>query len=266
MNALARVASDSGAVAWRNLLTIRRTPGAVLASTVQPVVFVLLLGYVFGSSLGGAAYREFLMGGIFVQTVAFNASFTAVGLAEDLQSGIVDRFRSLPMSRVAVLLGRTVSDLTMNAVSLLVTSMCGLAVGWRVHGPPLDAVLGYALLLLFAFAMSWTGAVIGLVARSAEVAQSLGLIWLFPVTFVSSGFVSVAAMPRPLATVAEWNPVTGLANATRALFGNATPPNLAQPAGWPAQHALMYGTLCSLAIIAVAMTWATARYRRIAHR
>jgi ABC transporter DrrB family efflux protein len=266
VKAILHIATNSGSVAWRNLLNIRRTPGSILASTVQPVMFVLLLGYVFGSSLGGDGYREFLMGGIFVQTVAFNASFTAIGLANDLQTGIIDRFRSLPMSRVAVLLGRTVSDLAMNMISLLVTSLCGLAIGWRIHSDPLDAVLGYALILLFAFAMSWTGAVIGLVARNVEVAQSLGLIWLFPVTFISSGFVSVAAMPEPLATVAEWNPVTSLANAARSLFGNATPATLEQPNDWPTHHVIPYGILCSLGIIVIAVSIAITCYRRIANR
>ncbi|MEC3980365.1 ABC transporter permease [Amycolatopsis sp. H20-H5] len=263
---MTRIAKDSSALAWRNLLNIRRTPGSIFASVLQPIMFVLLLGYVFGGSLGGDTYREFIMGGIFAQTVTFNASFTTIGLANDLQKGVVDRFRSLPMSRVAVMLGRTTSDLTTSVISLLVTSLCGLAIGWRIRGNPLDAVFGYLLILLFAFAMSWVGAFIGLVSRSVEVAQSLGLIWLFPATFISSGFVSVAAMPEPLATIAEWNPITSLANAARDLFGNPTPASLPQPHGWPAQNAILYSALCSLGLIAVFMTLAVARYRRVATR
>lgn len=266
MNAVLRMTRDSGNLAWRNLLNIRRTPGSLVASVVQPVMFVFLLAYVFGGSLGGAPYREFIMAGIFAQTVTFNASFTTIGLANDLQKGVVDRFRALPMSRVAVLLGRTTSDLTTSVVSLVVTTLCGLAIGWRIRGNPLDAVLGYLLVMLFAFAMSWVGAFIGLVARSVEVAQSLGLIWLFPATFISSGFVSVAAMPEPLATIAEWNPITSLANSLRALFGNPTPAGLPQPQGWPAENAVLYTVLCSLGLIALFMSLAVARYRRTASR
>ncbi|EWC58226.1 ABC-2 type transporter [Actinokineospora spheciospongiae] len=266
MTVLVRVARDSGTVAWRNLLNIRRTPGSIFASVLQPIMFVLLLGYVFGGSLGGDAYREFIMGGIFAQTVTFNASFTTIGLANDLQRGIVDRFRALPMSRVAVMLGRTTSDLTTSVVSLTVTSLCGLAIGWRIRGGILDAVLAYLLILLFAFAMSWVGAFIGLTARSVEVAQSLGLIWLFPATFISSGFVSVAAMPEPLATIAEWNPITALANAARSLFANPTPAGLLQPQAWPAQHAALYAALWSIGLVALFMSLSVARYRRVASR
>ncbi|GAB3840625.1 ABC transporter permease [Kribbella italica] len=263
---IVQMTRDSSSLAWRNLLNIRRTPGSIFASILQPIMFVLLLGYVFGGSLGGDAYREFIMGGIFAQTVTFNASFTTIGLANDLQKGVVDRFRSLPMSRIAVLLGRTTSDLATSLISLTVTSLCGLLIGWRIRGSLLDALAGYGLILLFAFAMSWVGAYIALVARSVEVAQSLGLIWLFPATFISSGFVSITAMPQPLATVAEWNPITSLANAARELFGNPTPAALPQPQGWPAEHAALYTVLCSLGIIAIFLTLAVSRYRRVATR
>ncbi|RJQ72971.1 ABC transporter permease [Pseudonocardiaceae bacterium YIM PH 21723] len=266
MNAVSAIAQHSGAIAWRNLVGLRRTPGAIFASVLQPIMFVFLLGYVFGGSLGGEAYREFIMAGIFAQTVTFNAAFTTIGFANDLQKGIVDRFRSLPMSRVGVILGRTSSDLVTSMISLLVTSLCGLAMGWRIRSSVLDAVAGYLLILLFAFAMSWVGAYIGLVSRSVEVAQSLGLIWLFPATFISSGFVSVVAMPEPLATIAEWNPITALAGAARILFGNPAVPGLPQPDGWPAQHAVGYSLLCSLVIIAIFMTLSVARYRKATAR
>ncbi|MBZ6253091.1 ABC transporter permease [Streptomyces olivaceus] len=255
---------DGLLIAGRNLLNLRRTPGAVVAALVQPLMFVLLLAYVFGGSLGGAEYRSFLMGGIFAQAVTFNASFTAIGLAADMDKGMIDRFRALPMPRGSVILGRTLSDLTMSAVTLVVTSLCGLLVGWRVQGPVLDAVAAYGLVLLFAFAMSWVGATIGLVARSVEVAQSAGLIWLFPVTFVSGAFVSVATMPGPLRAVAEWNPVSATATAARSLFGNEAPPAVVPPDSWPVQHATVYALLCAFAIIAVFMPLAVSRYRRIA--
>ncbi|MFD9023334.1 ABC transporter permease [Streptomyces parvulus] len=255
---------DGLLIAERNLLNLRRTPGAVIAALVQPLMFVLLLAYVFGGSLGGAEYRSFLMGGIFAQAVTFNASFTAIGLAADMDKGMVDRFRALPMPRASVILGRTLSDLTMSAVTLTVTSLCGLLVGWRIEGRVLDAVAAYALILFFAFAMSWVGATIGLMARSVEVAQSAGLVWLFPVTFVSGAFVSVTTMPGPLRTVAEWNPVSATATAARSLFGNQSPPAVVPPDSWPVQHATAYALLSTCMIIALFMPLAVSRYRRVA--
>ncbi|MET4921369.1 ABC transporter permease [Streptomyces sp. PSRA5] len=258
-----RVARDACIIAWRNLLNLRRTPGSVIAALVQPVMFVLLLAYVFGGSLGGADYRTFLMGGIFAQAVTFNAAFTALGLANDMDKGIVDRFRSLPMPRMAVILGRTLSDLTMSVVTLAVTSLCGLLVGWRIGTSLPEAALAYLLILLFAFAMSWVGATIGLMARSVEVAQSAGLIWLFPVTFVSSAFVSTATMPGPLRTVAEWNPVSATATAVRQLFGNPPPAGIPLGDAWPVVHALPYALLCAAVITATFMALALGRFRRI---
>ncbi|MYQ37733.1 ABC transporter efflux protein, DrrB family [Streptomyces sp. LamerLS-316] len=263
MTAARRLGRDSSLIAWRNLLNLRRTPGSVVAALVQPVMFVLLLAYVFGGSLGGAGYRTYLMGGIFAQAVTFNAAFTALGLAGDMDRGIIDRFRSLPMPPMAVLLGRALSDLTMSTVTLAVTSVCGLLVGWRIAGSPADALLAYALILLFAFAMSWVGAAIGLLARSVEVAQSAGLIWLFPVTFVSSAFVPTDSMPGPLRTVAEWNPVSATATAVRQLFGNPPPGGFPAAEAWPVVHALPYAVFCACLITAVFSALALGRFRRI---
>lgn len=259
-----RTVRDGLVVAERNLVNLRRTPGALIAALVQPLMFVLLLAYVFGGSLGGDEYRSFLMGGIFAQAVTFNASFTAVGLAADMDRGMVDRFRALPMPRGSVILGRTLSDLTMSAVTLTVTSLCGLLIGWRVEGGLAGAVGAYLLMLLFAFAMSWVGATVGLTARSTEVAQSSGLVWLFPVTFVSGAFVAVDSLPGPLAAVAEWNPVTATATAARALLGNEAPAALPASTSWPAQHSTGYAVACALAVVAVFMPLAVGRYRRIA--
>ncbi|MEU6126367.1 ABC transporter permease [Streptomyces sp. NPDC047123] len=260
-----RTVRDGLVIAWRNLVNLRRTPGAVVAALVQPLMFVLLLAYVFGGSLGGPEYRTFLMGGIFAQAVTFNASFTAIGLAADMDKGMVDRFRALPMPRGSVILGRALSDLAMSAVTLTVTSLCGLLVGWRVEGSVPAGVAAYGLVLFFAFAMSWVGATIGLMARSVEVAQSAGLIWLFPVTFVSSAFVSVTSMPGPLRVIAEWNPVSATATAARSLLGNQAPKGVVTPSSWPVQHATSYALLCTCAVIAVFMPLAVRRYRRIAH-
>lgn len=266
MNTLLRSVTDSGVVAHRNLLNVLRTPGSMVSGVIQPVMFVLLLGFVFGSSLGGAEYREFLIGGIFAQTLLFNSSFTAVGLANDLQKGIVDRYRSLPMSRIAVILGRTLSDLATSALSLLVAAACGLLIGWRVTTGPGEVLLGVAVLMFFAFATSWIGAFIALSARSVEVAQSLGLVWLFPAAFVSGAFVSVTAMPAPLRVFAEWNPVTAVAASARELFGNSAPAGLDQPTGWPADNPVLYALLSSAAIIAVFAPLALTRYIRISAR
>lgn len=266
MTALTGAVRDSGVVAHRNLINIKRNPDLLLSGTAQPIMFVLLFAYVFGGSLGGESYREFLIGGIFVQTVAFNSGFTVIGLASDLQKGIVDRFRSLPMSRLAVLLGRTSSDLAVSALSVVIMAVCGLAVGWRISSGPLQALLGFAVLLLFSFAMSWVGAYIGLVSRSVEVAQSAGMLWLFPVCFVSSAFVSAETMPGPLRVVAEWNPITATADALRELFGNPVRVGVPPPDTWAAQHAVLYSILSSLLVVAVFMPLAAARYRRVASR
>jgi ABC-type multidrug transport system permease subunit len=261
-----RVLRDSSIITWRNLTNIRRIPDALVGSTIQPIMFVLLFAYVFGGSLGGGDYREWLIGGIFAQTVAFNVFFTTLGLANDLQKGIIDRFRSLPMSRLAVILGRTTSDLGVSALTLVVMSATGLVVGWRIRGGVLDAALGFGLLLLFSFAMSWIGALIGLLARNVEVAQSAGLIWLFPFTFISSAFVPVGNMTPALRVVAEWNPVTAVAEASRDLFGNDAPPGFPPPGAWPGEHPVIYAAVCSILIVAVFMPLTVARYRRVASR
>jgi len=158
------------------------------------------------------------------------------------------------------------SDLVLSAVTLVVMAVCGLIVGWRIRGSLADAVLGFVLLLLFAFAMSWVGATVGLMARSVEVAQSAGLIWLFPFTFISSAFVSAASLPGPLRFIAEWNPVTAAAAAARKLFVNQAPPGFAVSTGWPAQHAVLYAALTSVVIIAVFMPLAVAKYRGVSSR
>ncbi|MBA8822964.1 ABC transporter DrrB family efflux protein [Saccharopolyspora lacisalsi] len=261
-----QVFRDGGIVAWRNFTNTRRTPGALFSAVLQPLMFVLLLAYVFGGSLGGDSYREYLLGGIFAQSVTFNASFTALGLANDLSKGMVERFRSLPMSRVAVILGRTTSDMATSVITLVVTGACGLLVGWRIRGGFWEALAAFGLLLLFAFAMAWVGALIGLTASSVEVAQSMGLIWLFPVTFASTAFVSAARMPPGLRTIAEWNPVSAVADSVRGLFGNPTPAGLPQPDGWPSQHPTLYAVLSAAVLIAVFLPLAAARYRRVCAR
>ncbi|WP_431957305.1 ABC transporter permease [Nocardia lijiangensis] len=259
-----RVFRDSAIVAYRNLLTILRVPTLLVTATIQPLMFVFLFAYIFGATLGGSQYREFLLAGIFAQTVAFNAAFTTVGLAGDLHKGIIDRMRTLPMSRLAVLMGRTLSDLVVNILSLAVMVVCGYIVGWRINGGIADAALAFGIILLFAFAMSWVGAVTGLFSPTVEVAQSAGLIWLFPLSFISSAFISAETLPGPLRTIAEWNPITAVSAAGRKLFDNGSPPSFVPPSGWAADHCVEYAIICSVAILAVAMPMALLRYRKVA--
>jgi ABC-2 type transport system permease protein len=266
MTVLTQGLRDGGIVAWRNLVNVRRNVDWLFAAVVQPIMFVLLFAYVFGGALGGGQYREFLIAGIFVQTIAFNSAFTVIGLCNDLQKGLIDRFRSLPMSRIAVLLGRTTSDLVVSSMALVIMSLCGLLVGWRIRGSFLDAVLAYLLLLLFGFAMSWIGALIGLSAPSVEVAQSAGLMWLFPVSFISSAFVGAGTMPGPLRVIAEWNPFTAVIEAVRDLFGNEAPPLMASSPGWPADNAVLYALLSSVVILAVFVPLSVAKYRKVASK
>ncbi len=264
---------DGWVVAKRNVLKTIRLPDALVFMLVQPIMFVLLFAYVFGGAIDvpGVGYREYLMAGIFVQTVAFGVvAATAIGLADDLQKGIIDRFRSLPMSRSAVLVGRTTSDLANNTLVLAVMTVCGLLVGWRIHTGVLAAIAGYALLFAFGYALTWVAATIGLSVRSVEVAQSAGLVWLFPLVFLSNAFVPLQALPGWLRPVAEWNPISAVVAALRDLFGNVPPagtPGVATgSAAFPQQHPILVSVLWCVAILVVFMPLAVRRYRHAAHR
>jgi ABC transporter DrrB family efflux protein len=267
MSLVAGALHDGWIVTKRNLIKIKRVPDLLIFSTIQPIMFVLLFTYVFGGAIKGTgvAYKEYLMAGIFTQTVAFGSSLTAIGLADDLTKGIVDRFRSLPMSRAAVLVGRTTSDLLNNLLVVLVMGGCALLVGWRVHTGPWGALAGFGVLFLFAYAMSWIAAVIGLAARSVEVAQSAGFIWLFPMTFLSNAFISTSTLPGWLRPVADWNPISSIALALRDLWGNA-PQGLARGNGFPAAHPVLLALLWSVGILALFIPMAISRYRRVSTR
>jgi ABC-2 type transport system permease protein/oleandomycin transport system permease protein len=249
--------TDAWTVCWRNLLQVPRAPELLVFTTIQPVMFVLLFRYVFGGAISvpGGSYVNFLMAGIFVQTVAFGSITTGIGLADDLGKGIVDRFRSLPMARSAVLLGRTLSDLVRNTFTVIVMLIVGVAVGFRPDGTALDYVLAFVLLLLFSFAFSWIAATVGLAVGSVEAAQSGGFIWLFPLTFASSAFVPVDSMPGWLQAFAEHQPVTVTVDAIRAW-------TLGTPIGTAGWQALAW----CLGILAVFMPLSVARYKRTASR
>ncbi len=262
---IAGAVTDGWIVTKRNLTKIKRIPDLLIFSTIQPIMFVLLFAYVFGGAINptGVNYREYLMAGIFTQTVAFGAAITAIGLAEDMQKGAIDRFRSLPMSRAAVLIGRTTSDLLNNVLVVVVMSICGLIVGWRIHTGFINGMAGFALLLAFGYAMSWLSATIGLSVRSVEVAQSAGFIWIFPLTFLSNAFVPTATLPPVLRTIADWNPISSVVLAIRELWGNA---GSTQGSGFPAEHPLLLSVLWIAAILAVFVPLSIQKYRRAASK
>ncbi|MDG9722169.1 MULTISPECIES: ABC transporter permease [unclassified Streptomyces] len=262
---------DSLVIARRNLIRMTRIPEMVLFGIIQPVMFVVLFTYVFGGSMkiGNTTdpdvYKDFLMAGIFAQTVTFATAGSAAGIADDMQKGLVDRFRSLPMARGAVLTGRTVADLVQTSITLLVLAIVALIVGWRTgSADPTNAgqiLAGFGLLLLLGYAFTWIGALIGLSVRTPEAATSGGIIWLFPVTFVSNAFVDSSQMTPWLRHIAEWNPFSATVQACRELFGN---PGVVQSDAWPMQHPVWASLIWSVLIIAVFRTLAVRKYRSAA--
>jgi ABC-2 type transport system permease protein len=258
---------DGAVVAKRNLIKIKRVPDLLVFSTLSPIMFVLLFAYVFGSAIQvpGVSYREFLMAGIFAQTVIFGATITGSGLAQDIQRGIVDRFRSLPMARSAVLVGRTTSDLVNNVIVILVMSVTGLIVGWRIHSSFFEALAGFALLLLFAYALSWPMAVVGLMVRSPEVFNNASFMVVFPLTFIANTFVDISHFPAVLRVVAEWNPISAVTQAARELFGN-TNPAVPPPEAWPLQHAVLTSLAWVVVLHLIFVPMAISRYKKAVSR
>ncbi len=256
--------SDAATIAKRNVIKIKRVPEVVVFILLSPIMFVLLFAYVFGDSIAipGGSYREFLIAGIFAQTVVFGSIFTGAGLAEDIQKGIMNRFRSLPMSRSALLVGRTMSDVVYNVASLVIMALTGLVVGWRIDTGVLPAVGGFALLLLFAYAFSWVMAFVGLIVPSVEVINNASFMVTMPLTFVANTFVPAENLPPVLRTFALWNPVSAVTQATRELFGNI-PPGTPDPVAWPLQNPVLYTLIWAAVIIAVFAPLAVHRYRTI---
>lgn len=258
------VLADASVVAKRNIIKIKRVPDLLVFTTLSPIMFVLLFSYVFGGAIdqegGGQAYREFLIAGIFAQTVIFGATVTGAALAEDLKKGILDRFRSLPMAPSAVLTGRTFSDLVNNVIVLVVMGVTGLVVGWRIRSSFLEALAGFGLLLVFAYAISWIMAWIGMLVPSPEVVNNASFIVIFPLTFVANTFVPLDTLPAPLQTFAEWNPVSAVTQAARELFGNI-PPGTPPPTAWPLLHPEVYTLIWSALFLVVFVPLANAQYR-----
>ena len=265
MERIAYALSDGITIAKRNVIKVRRVPEILFSVLITPLFFVLLFAYVFGSSIDipGGSYREFLIGGTFALTLTFGAVFTGAGLAEDMQKGIIDRFRSLPMSRSAVVFGRTASDVIYNVLSLVIMVLAGLVVGWRIHNGLGSALLGFALLLLFAYAISWVMAYVGLMVPSPEVVNNAAFVVIFPLTFIANTFVPSENLPTPLRIFAEWNPVSSVTQAARELFGNI-PPGTPEPTVWPLQNAVVYTLFWVVIVIAVFAPLAVRRYKRAA--
>ena len=261
MSTISETVVDISIVAWRNVIKITRVPEVLVFVLISPIMFVLLFAYVFGNSIEipGISYREFLIAGIFAQTVVFGATFTGAGIAEDMQKGIIDRFRSLPMSRSAVLAGRTLSDVIYNVLSIAIMSLAGLAVGWRIRSSLLEALGGFLLLIVFAYAMSWIMAYVALHVPSVEVINNASFIVIFPLTFIANTFVPAESLPAGLRTFAEWNPVSAVTQAARQLFGNL-PPDAAMPDAWPLANPALYTLLWSAAIVAVFAPLSVRRY------
>ena len=262
-SALRWALKDIWVLTRRSLARIRREPETLADVTIQPIIFVLLFAYVFGSAIaipGGGSYREYLIGGMLGMGLAQTAPSTAVAMVSDMSTGLIDRFRSLPMSRAAVLAGRSIADLLTQVIGVLVTAGVGLAIGWRIHTGVLDALAAFGLALLFGYAFTWAGACLGMALRSPEAAQQLGFILFLPLTFVSNAFVPTQGMPGWLQAVANWNPLSALAAACRHLFGNPDPAASIQV--WPMQHPVEAVLLWSAALLAVFAPLAVHLYRR----
>jgi ABC-2 type transport system permease protein len=264
---LLQALADGAVVAKRNLIKIKRVPDLLVFSTAAPIMFVLLFAYVFGGSIEipGMDYREFLMAGIFAQTVLFGATITGSGLAEDMTKGIIDRFRSLPMARSAVLIGRTTSDLVNNALVIVIMMATGLIVGWRIHSSLLEALAAVGILLLFAYAFSWAMAWIGLLVRSPEVFNNASFIFIFPITYIANTFVQSERLPSVLRHIAEWNPVSAVTLAARELFGN-TSPLQTPPDVWPLQHPVLASLGWVVVFLLIFVPLANYQYKRAVAR
>lgn len=258
---LRQAARDGLIIAGRNLMRVPRIPELAIFAILQSIMFVLLFAFVFGGAIplpDGGSYREFLIPGIFAQTVIFAAATTAIGICEDINKGLMDRFRSLPMARSAVLSGRAIFDVIYQSGILVVLMLTGLAVGWKVNTGVLEFFAGVGLMLLFVFAMSWVGIWLGTMVPTVEVANQVAFTVIMPVTFISSVFVPPSALPSWLQPVAEWNPTSTLTGALRDLWGN---PNPYASSGFAAENPALLTLIWVVVIVAIFAPLAIARYR-----
>jgi ABC-2 type transport system permease protein len=247
----------------RNLVHIAREPLQLSDATIQPVLFTLLFVYVFGAGVvlpGGGSYTDFAIAGMLSMNLTTSAMGTAVGLSTDLTTGVIDRFRTLPMWRPSVLVGRSVADLMTAALCATIVAVTGLAIGWRPEGSPAETAAAFAIVLLFSYALSWGCGCLGIVSKGPESAQGIGLVILFPLAIVSNALVPTQRMPEVLRVIADWNPVSAVTAAARELFHNPNP--AAASAAWPMQHPVLASVLWSAALLAVFVPLATVLYRR----
>jgi len=254
---------DTWVLTKRSIARIRNEPETLADVTIQPVLFILMFAFVFGGAIplpGGGSYHEYLIGGMLGMGLAQTAPGVAVAQVTDMASGLIDRFRSLPMSRWAVLVARSIAELMTQLIGAAVVVCIGLAIGWRVHTGPADVIAALALALLFGYAFTWTGLALGMVLRSPESAQQTGFIIFLPLTFVSSAFVPTQTMPGWLQPVADWNPMSALAAASRHLFGNPNPAASIQ--SWPMQHPELAVIGWSALLLVVFAPLAVRLYRR----
>jgi ABC transporter DrrB family efflux protein len=253
--------SDSLALAGRNLQHVRQIPEKLLDVTLQPIMFVLLFAFVFGGVIDvpGGDYRDYLIGGILVQSLAFGMMGPGMSIAADLGEGMVDRIRSLPTSRSAYLAGHFVAELGAALLAVCVLAATGLAIGWSIDGGALDAVAGFLLLLAFGAAMIWVGTLLGVTARSPDAVQGMVFMVVFPLTFLSNAFVPAAGLPDGLRQIAEWNPISAVVAAVRTLFGNPTA--IAADAAWPLQHPVLAAVLWTGLLLAFAIPLTLKRFR-----
>jgi ABC-2 type transport system permease protein len=247
----------------RNLVHIAREPLQLSDVTIQPVLFTLLFVYVFGSGVvlpGGGSYKDFAIAGLLALNITTSAMGTAVGLSTDLNTGVIDRFRTLPMWRAAVLVGRSLADLSTAALCTLIVAVTGLVIGWRTDASIASVIAGFALFLLFSYALSWGCGCLGIVSKGPESAQGVGLVILFPLAIVSNGLVPTQHMPTILRVIADWNPVSAVTAAARQLWGNPNPS--ATIHAWPMQHPVAASLLWSVALLVICVPLATLLYRR----
>lgn len=252
-------------LAGRSLRHIPRIPEKVFGALAMPLVFVLLFAYVFGSAIdvpGGGDYHEYLVSGIFAQSMIGTLPGISVGVASDIRSGLMDRLRALPIKRFSVVAGRTIAELVELIAGVVVVALCGLLVGWAPHGSVLDTLGAFGLLLVLAFAVTWAGVWVGLMVRDPDGADGIAMSVIFPLMFLSGIFVPVAGLPDGLRQIAEWNPVTALAQATRELFGSPTGP---VPDVWPLQHPVLASLAWAAVLLAIFVPLSVRRYRRMGY-
>jgi ABC transporter DrrB family efflux protein len=255
--------TDLWVLTKRSIARIRREPETLADVTFMPVIFILMFAYVFGGAIalpGSGSYHEYLIGGMLGMGLAQTAPGVAVALVTDMSTGLMDRFRSLPMSRWAVLGARSIAELLTQIIGTVVVVAVGLAIGWRVHTGPAEVAEAFALALLFGYAFTWVGVCLGMVLRSPEAAQQTGFIIFLPLTFISSAFVPIQGMPGWLQPIAIWNPMSALATACRELFGNPNP--AAAVDAWPMQHPELAVVCWSVAMLLVFAPLAVRQFRR----